>query len=77
MPVPAQIHTAQRDAHEERAEARVTYTVPEIAKMMGLSRASVYVLLQAGEIPALRPGGRWIIPKRRFHAWLDGEGVDK
>jgi excisionase family DNA binding protein len=74
VPVPTQLPNT-RDAHQGRTAARVTYTVPEIAELMGLSRASVYVLLRAGEIPALRMGGRWIIPRRRFHAWLDGEAV--
>ena len=52
-------------------EARATYTVAEVANLLGLSRSGTYTLLRAGEIPARRMGSRWIIPRRRFHAWLD------
>lgn len=63
-----------RPAPEARAvqAGRATYTVPEVAEMLGISRATVYVLLRAGEIPARRVGSRWIIARRRFDSWLDG-----
>ena len=51
--------------------ACAVYTVAEVAHMLSLSRGSTYQLIRTGEIPALKLGGRWIIPKRRFHTWLD------
>ncbi len=51
--------------------ARAAYTVPEAARLLGLSRGNAYALVRAGAIPAMRIGGRWIVPKRRFHTWLD------
>lgn len=56
---------------------RAVYTVPEVARLLSLSLGSTYALLREGEIPARKLGGRWVIPKKRFHAWLDesdGEG---
>ena len=53
--------------------ARVTYTVPEIAALLGISRATAYAMLRAGEIPARRIGSRWIIACRRFDLWLQGD----
>lgn len=50
----------------------VTYTVREVAKLLGISLGSTYALVRDGTIPATRLGGRWIIPRTRFHAWLDG-----
>ena len=50
---------------------RVTYTVGEVAALLGMSRASTYVLLNSGDIPSRRLGTRWIIPRHRFHQWLD------
>jgi excisionase family DNA binding protein len=50
---------------------RVTYTVPEVAALLGISRATTYVLLKSGEIPARRIGSRWIIARCRFNAWLE------
>ncbi|MFU8873421.1 helix-turn-helix domain-containing protein [Micromonospora sp. SL4-19] len=49
----------------------VTYTVREVAKLLGLSLGSTYALVRDGTIPATRLGGRWVIPRTRFHAWLD------
>ncbi|PWU43207.1 hypothetical protein DLJ46_32710 [Micromonospora globispora] len=49
----------------------VTYTVREVAKLLGLSLGSTYALVRDGTIPATRLGGRWLVPRTRFHAWLD------
>lgn len=54
---------------------RVTYTVPEVAALLGISRATTYVLLKSGEIPARRIGSRWIIARCRFNAWLESGDV--
>ncbi|MGW7477125.1 helix-turn-helix domain-containing protein [Nonomuraea muscovyensis] len=51
---------------------RAVYTVPEVARLLSLSRGSAYACVRDGTIPAIRVGGRWMIPKRRFHTWLDG-----
>ncbi|MEV7228948.1 helix-turn-helix domain-containing protein [Polymorphospora sp. NPDC051019] len=50
---------------------RAVYTVKETAHMLSLSLGSTYALIRSGEIPAIKLGGRWAIPKRRFHEWLD------
>jgi excisionase family DNA binding protein len=42
-----------------------------VAALLSLSRGSAYQLVRTGEIPSLKLGGRWVIPKRRFHGWLD------
>jgi excisionase family DNA binding protein len=55
---------------------RVTYTVAEVATLLGISRANTYVLLKSCEIPARRLGSRWIIPRHRFHDWLDTQCLD-
>lgn len=52
-------------------EGRAVYTVREVARLLSLSLGGTYELVRSGVIPALRVGGRWIIPKQRFHAWLD------
>jgi excisionase family DNA binding protein len=50
---------------------RAVYTIAEVAELLSLSLGSTYSLVRAGEIPAKKMGGRWVVPKRRFHAWLD------
>jgi excisionase family DNA binding protein len=50
---------------------RAVYTVVEVAQLLSLSRGTAYALVRDGTIPALRLGNRWVIPRARFHAWLD------
>ena len=52
-------------------DSRAVYTVAEVAAMLSLSLGSTYTLIRSGDIPAKKMGARWVIPKRRFHAWLD------
>jgi excisionase family DNA binding protein len=47
------------------------YTVKEVSQYLRISLGSTYALVRSGEIPAIKLGGRWVIPKRRFAAWLD------
>lgn len=58
----------------EPIPTRVTYTVAEVASLLGMSCATTYTLLRTGEIPARRIGARWIIARRLFNAWLDQAG---
>lgn len=52
--------------HPERA----VYRVNEVAVMLDISRGGAYAGLRSGEIPAIRLGSRWIIPKQMFDSWL-------
>jgi excisionase family DNA binding protein len=49
------------------------YTVSEVAQLLSLSRGVAYELVRDGTIPAHRLGRRWVVPRARFHAWLDGD----
>jgi len=51
----------------------LTYSVDEVAKMLGTARGATYQAVREGRIPAIRMGRRWLIPRERFHAWLDGQ----
>lgn len=53
---------------------RATYTVMEVARLLNLSRGLTYQYLREGLIPATRIGRRWLIPRKRFHEWLDSLG---
>lgn len=50
----------------------LTYTVDEVARLLNLSRGVTYERVRDGSIPAQRMGRRWLIPRQRFHAWLNG-----
>lgn len=59
------------DPEYELDDDRAVYTVRQVAWLLSLSVGRTYELLRAGEIPATRLGNRWIIPRARFHTWLD------
>lgn len=53
-----------------------TYTVPEIAVIMGIGKNKAYELVKADGFPALFIGSTIRIPIKAFHEWLnsaDGE----
>jgi excisionase family DNA binding protein len=47
------------------------YTVKEVSRYLRISLGGTYALVRSGQIPAIKLGNRWVIPKRRFAAWLD------
>jgi excisionase family DNA binding protein len=69
--VPLPVRAAVPSQYRKRTE-RDTYTVAEVCARLGLSLGGTYELVRDGTIPARKLGGRWVIPKKRFHAWLDG-----
>jgi len=51
---------------------RLTVTVDEARKMMGLSRGSMYQAIYAGQVPSIRVGRRILIPRARLEQILNG-----
>ena len=65
----------QRREHQEGSMSRtepLTYSVDEVAALLGIARSVAYECVRNGSIPATRVGRRWLVPRKRFHAWLDG-----
>jgi excisionase family DNA binding protein len=50
---------------------RATYTVDELAVLLGRGRLSVYADLAAGRIPSRRLGNKYVISRAVIHRWLD------
>ena len=48
-----------------------TYTVNEIARILGVSQARAYRLVQEGLFKSVRIGNAIRIPKRSFDHWLE------
>ena len=55
------------------AKERLTLTVPEVARLLGISRASAYNLARQKSFPALRISRRLVVPKAAFERWLARE----
>jgi excisionase family DNA binding protein len=53
----------------------IAYSVREAAVVLPLSTDTIYRLIRAGEIPARRVGGRWLIPTRGLERWIEDVGV--
>ena len=50
-----------------------TVTVEQAAKELGIGRSLAYELARSGELPALRLGHRFVIPRERLDQMLAGE----
>lgn len=51
---------------------RQTYTVSEVAKILGIGRNTAYEVCRNGEIPTIKIGGRILIPRSAIDELLDG-----
>ena len=48
-------------------------SVPEVAVVLGISRAGAYELARSDDFPALRIGNRIVVPKEKFIRWIDSQ----
>ena len=59
--------TSEKEAH---MQDRLTYTVPEVAELLGISRSTAYECIRRGEIPALVLGRRVLVARTTLGAML-------
>lgn len=52
-----------------------TYTVEEIARILGIGRTSAYILVKEGHFKIVRIGNAIRISKRSFDEWLDSLNI--
>lgn len=53
-----------------------TYTVNDIAAILGIGRASAYKLANSGAFKTIRIGNMIRISRKSFEDWLTAEGLD-
>ena len=46
-------------------------SVPDVASILGISRAGAYELVRSDGFPLLRIGSRIVVPKERFIDWIN------
>ena len=63
------------DTNETPALKRKTFTVPEAAVLLGISRAKAYRCVRSGELRALQFGRRIVVPARVIEELLGEEPV--
>ena len=42
-----------------------------VSKLLGISISSTYELMQQNDFPVLRIGNRKVVPKEKFHEWVE------
>jgi excisionase family DNA binding protein len=52
-----------------------TISIPEAARLLGISPRSAYRAANAGELPAIRIRGRIVVPTHRLLEMLNGEAA--
>ena len=52
-------------------ELPLMLSVPEVAAVLGISRAGAYELVRSDGFPALKIGRRIVVPKEKFIEWID------
>lgn len=58
---------------DQRWDGRSTFTVEEAGcEILGLSKCSAYAAANSGELPAIRVGRRWIVPRHALERMLSG-----
>jgi len=61
----------------EQTRNRAIYeSVDELARELGVSRQVAYRELKLGNIPAIRLGKRFVIPRAAVQTWLANAGLD-
>ena len=58
-------------------ELPLMLSVPEVAAVLGISRAAAYELARSKDFPSLRIGTRIVVPKDRFINWINGRVEEK
>jgi excisionase family DNA binding protein len=55
---------------------RLTHTVPETARLLGISRGAAYEGVASGEIPSIRIGRRLLVPRVALRRMLNLDAAD-
>lgn len=53
--------------------SREGISVEEAARLLGIAKGTAYRAVRAGQLPAIRIGRRWIVPRRALDAMLSGK----
>ena len=54
-------------------ELPLMLSVPEVAAVLGISRAGAYELVRSDGFPALKIGSRIVVPKEKFIEWVNAQ----
>ena len=58
-------------------ELPVMLTIPQVAKVLSISRAGAYELARSRNFPAMLVGTRIVVPKDRLLAWVERKVAER
>lgn len=61
----------KKTSYRSYDELPLMLSVPEVAAVLGISRAGAYELVRTEGFPALKIGSRIVVPKENFLGWID------
>ena len=67
----------ERQIYKSFEELPVILTVPQVAKVLSISRAGAYELAHSRNFPAMLIGNRIVVPKDRLIAWVDQKVTER
>ena len=64
---------------KSQKELPFSLQVNDLCELLPHSNTKIYLMLESGELPARKIGGKWVISRDQFLAWYYGvnEDVDK
>lgn len=55
---------------------KLVYTPKDIQKMLSLSKSTVYNMIKAGEIPAVKIGNSYRVSVHQFQDWCNKNNIE-
>ncbi|MFW5891313.1 MAG: helix-turn-helix domain-containing protein [bacterium] len=62
---------------QERDQLPYTLGVKELVEILPHSKTKIYLMLEDGELPGKKLGGKWLVPRTHFLAWLAAVEIDE
>ena len=59
--------------YKNYSDLPLTLSVPEVAAVLGISRAGAYELVHSASFPKVKIGKRILVPKDKLIQWLDAQ----
>lgn len=56
---------------------KLGFSISEIAKLLGVSRPTVYALINNDKLPTIHAGRRVIIPAEQFKQWIETQSTGR
>lgn len=61
---------------ESAQRRKLTYSVPEMAAVLGIGKQKAYELTRRADFPKIRVGKKIIVPIREFETWVSDHAFD-